>query len=169
MKLIQALVLSLVLALSLVSTLAFATESGQAEQAEKAPSDGYIYLVTPCRLIDTRFTTPVEPPNFYYFLIIEEGSNPLCGLDPLTTTLIITLTVVNPPTNGAILLDDANAGAPDLAKIWTAIYKKGRTRSLGPLFVKLDYGRFYPEVKTFLWAHSNQRVDIVVDVVGYVK
>ena len=116
-----------------------------------------LYLVAPCRLLDTRGGTPV-PANGVMNLAVTGN----CGVPAGATSLAANVAVVNPVTNGLITIypGPANSVRPLVS---TINYTTGRTLANN---ARITIG---PDGTINIFNAASSPVNFLIDVSGYFK
>ncbi|HEX7833592.1 MAG TPA: hypothetical protein VF787_28325 [Thermoanaerobaculia bacterium] len=112
-----------------------------------------LYLVTPCRVTDTRSAT-TAPPNSTTLVQVTG----VCGIPSTAKAVVLNITAVAPSASGALVVYPGTGAAPPNTS--TLSYRAGRTRANNAVSRLSSAGR--------LGVHNiGPAVDYIVDVTGY--
>ncbi len=114
-----------------------------------------LYLVTPCRVIDTRSTTPAHPGGTRLVQITG-----VCGVPAGAKSVVFNITGVSPSANGTLVVYPGNGSAPPNTS--TLSYRAGRTRANNGVM------RLSAEGRLAVY-DAGPAVDFIIDVTGYFK
>jgi len=122
--------------------------------ARFTPTTGTDYFVlTPCRLVDTRGATPLSDGSRTFLLT---GS---CGLPITASALALNVTVVSPLTSGFLTLHPTGIARPNAS---TVNFRAGRTRANNTVVALDDDGQL-----TVFAALNGATTHVLIDVTGY--
>lgn len=124
------------------------------EQSEMRNPQSSLYLVTPCRFLDTRNTNPIAANAQW-----ELAFGGRCGVPSDATAVVANITVINPSTNGFLSFYRGGTAWPGNG---TVAFRIGRTRANNAL-IPLRFDTFA------LLNGSSAPVQFVIDVSGYFK
>lgn len=133
-----------------------ATATVTVSTSSLAPSTASgLYLVTPCRVIDTRGSTPVYSGDTRLVQITGK-----CGVPAGAKSVVMNITGVSPAGNGSLVVYPGNGSAPPNAS--TLSYRAGRTRANNAVIRMSAEGR----VAVY---DLGPAVDFIIDVTGYFR
>jgi hypothetical protein len=114
-----------------------------------------LYLVTPCRIVDTRSASPAEPSGVT--LVQITGA---CGIPAGAKSVVFNIAAVSPAANGALVVYPGNGSAPPNTS--TLNYRAGATRANNAVIRLSSDGR--------LGVYNiGPSVDFIIDVTGYFR
>ncbi|HET9225535.1 MAG TPA: M4 family metallopeptidase [Thermoanaerobaculia bacterium] len=111
------------------------------------------YTVTPCRVFDTRTTTPLAAGENRVFNI---GGT--CGIPSSATAVSVNITVVSPAANGTAVLFPGDLTLPNTSSV---SYVTGKNRANNAVVALSTNGT------GTIRGHSTGQIHLVVDVNGY--
>jgi Zn-dependent metalloprotease len=115
------------------------------------------YTVTPCRVIDTRTTTPLTPGSTRNLPVAG-----LCGVPPTAKAISANITAVAPTNQGYLTLFAGGTARPEVS---TVSFQAGVTRSNSALISLAPDGT--GTLNAFGLIANGGQVDLIVDVNGY--
>jgi hypothetical protein len=131
------------------------------QTAPISPTSGSFYSVAPCRLLDTRNSSPLTAGVTY-----ELAAAGLCGIATTATSVSVNVTDVNATHNGFMTFWPAQSTIPGTS---TLNFTAGRVRANNAIFV-LAPGFFgSPGAIWFAYSAGSGTSDVLVDVNGYFK
>jgi all-beta uncharacterized protein len=113
-----------------------------------------LYLITPCRFIDTRDGAPMLTLDRWTMDVVNR-----CGIPADTTALVANVTVVNPSTDGFLAVYPSGGPWPGTE---TVSFRAGRTRANNVL-IPVRYDEF------IVLNGSRESTNVLIDVTGYFK
>ena len=127
-------------------------------QADWASADGSdFYTVSPCRLVDTRQSHPLQTSQARSFLAAGH-----CGIPATAKAVALNVTVVNATGGGDLTLYPANLSVPVAT---TVSFQAGQTRANSSIARLSTDGE--GRIGTFAVLGGSGLVDVILDVVGY--
>ena len=115
------------------------------------------YTLEPCRLLDTRLTSPPIRSN----RSVTFGVGGICGVPPTAKAVVLNVTAVSPSASGHFRISPTGTPVPPTSIL---NFVAGQTRAVGPVFVTLglnDAATLHCVLSTAGAAHAT------VDVSGY--
>ncbi|MEA2690946.1 MAG: hypothetical protein QOJ16_333 [Acidobacteriota bacterium] len=119
------------------------------------------YTVTPCRLLDTRLTSPVSSGTPLTFAVAGISAF-ACGIPATAKAVAVNVTVVDPTNSGFVSLYPGNYPVPSTS---TLNFGPGQTRTNNAILPLSSDGSGTLAIQPFILGKGN--VQLLVDVSGY--
>jgi hypothetical protein len=113
-----------------------------------------LYLVTPCRTLDTRSGSPLFPASTQLVAITGR-----CGVPSGAKAIVMNITAVSPLSNGTLVAYPGTGGPPPNTS--TVSYRTGRTRANNSIM------RLSSDGRVSIYNSGPSAVHFLIDVTGY--
>ncbi|MBV8520377.1 MAG: hypothetical protein JO197_23500 [Acidobacteria bacterium] len=113
-----------------------------------------LYLVTPCRTLDTRAGSPLYPASTQLVTITGK-----CGVPAGAKAIVMNITAVTPASNGTLIAYPGTGEAPPGTS--TVSYRTGRTRANNSIMRLSSDGRLA------IYNSGPSAIHFLIDVTGY--